>query len=230
LLFLPLTTFPPELLPELLPAVNGGSLEKQKACRPLLMVALATAALIGSVAALALSQQGSAPAGADMTAAVLEADDRVKEGDVHDVELIRKPKRDDSKNLMSKDEAQMLDTTAKDLDEFPNFSPMAPVIFPEEKGTHNLEIVDGLREVEDRKSTIILPDGTKVPFWHKTQVPYPIGHRAAKPGFDLTNYNDLAETPNFKVETKSQAVRRSYIAVALLLCVPLAIFNAHVDK
>jgi len=63
---------------------------------------------------------------------------------------------------------------------------------------------------------------------HKTQVPYPIGYWAAKPGFDLTDYKvyDLAETPN--LEVKSQAIRGPYVSVALFLLA--AILSGYVDK
>merc|ERR1719422_1140074 len=118
-----------------------------------------------------MSQQGSTTA-ADMTAVVeaaAEEEDEVGADGNFDVDLRRKPKYDDSKNVMSKEDAQKLDTAAKELNEFPDFLPMTPVIFPDERDAHDAEIADRLKDVKDRDTIILLPDGTKVPFWQTLQ-------------------------------------------------------------
>jgi len=131
-------------------------------------LSLPAAALLGLVA-LAMSQQGPATAAADVTAVVEAAPVEEDEDGNFDVDLKRKPEYDDSKNVMSKEDAQKLDAAAKALDEFPDFLPMTPVLFPDERDAHDAEIADRLKDVKDRDTIILLPDGTKVPFWQTLQ-------------------------------------------------------------
>ena len=76
--------------------------------------------------------------------------------------------RGDIDNVMPLSEAQALDGEVASLENFDSLPPLAPLLYPYLVDQHDSDILEKLQNLT-RDSQLVLPDGTKIPYWQTLQ-------------------------------------------------------------